>query len=67
VGVSVPRRTGRLVLDHEDENAALFVEVGSSAGQASDDHNARAQMSPLVCVTLGGVALSLLWLTRDAK
>lgn len=56
-------------LRNEDVNCALFVndEVGSSVAQANDANNANAQMAPLVCVTLGGVAFSLLWLTSDVK
>ncbi len=49
--------------------ATLFVndEIGSAVGQASHVANANALMAPLVCVTLGGVAFSLLWLTQDVK
>ena len=49
----------------------LHDELGSAVAQASSDQrsvNINAVMAPLVCVkTLGGVAFSLLWLTKDVK
>jgi hypothetical protein len=49
---------------------ALFVndEIGSAVQQVPEGSGkVNAIMAPLVCVTLGGVAFSLLWLTKDVE
>jgi len=49
---------------------ALFVndEIGSAVQQVPEGSGkVNAVMAPLVCVTLGGVAFSLLWLTKDVE
>lgn len=54
-------------LKQEDVQTTIYVndEIGSAFGQANDPANANATMAPLICVTLGGVAFTLLWLTQD--
>jgi len=56
-------------LTSEQVQTVLYVndEVGSAFGQTSESNNTNAVMAPLVCVTLGGVAFSLLWLTKDVN
>jgi hypothetical protein len=53
----------------ENVQTTIYVndEFGSAVGQANDTANANAKMEPLVCVTLGGVGFSLMWLTKDLE
>jgi NACalpha-BTF3-like transcription factor len=56
-------------LKQEDVQTTIYVndEIGSAFGQANDEANAKAVQAPLVCVTLGGVGFTLLWLTADVE